>query len=198
LKHLICAGLLALAAAAALAAPGAHGPGGEHLDQLPSAGAAGSVPRVEAKSEAFELVGRLQGGELSILIDRYQTNEPVLDAKLEVESGAHKATAAFRADQGDYAVSDAALLKALATPGEHALVFTLMIGKESDLLDGNLVTPGASSAADHDHGHGHDDHHHLLERGLWSGAAILVLGLLGLVFWRRQRRRAAAGEGAVQ
>ena len=66
----------------------------------------------------------------------------MLNAKLEVESGSLKAAAAFRAEAGDYVVTDAALLKALAAPGEHALVFTLVAGKDSDLLDGTLVVAG--------------------------------------------------------
>ena len=41
------------------------------------------MPSFEARSEAFELVGRLQGGELSILINRFATNEPVLNATVE-------------------------------------------------------------------------------------------------------------------
>ena len=74
---------------------------------------------MEAKSETFELVARLGGGELSILIDRFETNEPVLNAQVEVESGKLKAVAKFHADQGDYAVDDAALLGALGQPGAH-------------------------------------------------------------------------------
>ena len=109
----------------------------------PKSKAARPVPRVEAKSELFELVANLKPGELSILVDRYETNEPVLGAQLEVESGSLKAIAAFRADKGDYVVTDAALLKALAAPGEHALVFTLMAGKDSDLLDGTLLVGGS-------------------------------------------------------
>ena len=78
--------------------------------------AASSLPRVEAKSEAFELVAELRAGELAILVDRYESNEPVLGAKLEVESGSLKAVAAFRAEQGDYVVTDAAMLNVLAAP----------------------------------------------------------------------------------
>ena len=124
---------------AAHAGPGAHGPGGEHLDgPAPVLSAGNTVPRVEAKSETFELVARIEGGALSILIDRYDTNEPVLDAAVEVESGSLKAKAAFRRDQGDYTVSDPQLIKALSTPGAHAMVFTVSAGKDSDLLDGSM------------------------------------------------------------
>jgi hypothetical protein len=179
----------------ALAAPGAHGPNGEHLDAPTTTYAASALPRLEAKSEAFELVAELRATELVIVVDRYETNEPVLGAKLEVESGGVKAVAAFRPEQGDYAATDAALLKALAAPGEHGLVFTLVAGTESDLLDGTLVAPTARAgklAARDDHGHSHagDDHgnDHELDRALWIGGGIAALGLLGGVAWWRQRR----------
>jgi hypothetical protein len=200
-QHLMAAALSALLLAvtpSAMAAPGAHGPNGEHLDGPTTMRAASAWPRVEAKSESFELVAELRSGELAIVVDRYETNEPVLGAKLEVESGALKAVAAFRAEQGDYAVTDAAMLKALTTPGEHGLVFTLVAGKDSDLLDGTLVSTAdrvatAATKDDHGHAHGADDHahDHELERATWIGAGVAALGLIGGIAWWRQRRRDA-------
>ena len=139
--------LFTLLASAAFAGPGAHGPGGEHLDgPAPVLSAGHSVPRVEAKSELFELVARIESGALSILIDRYDSNEPVLDATVEVESGALKGKAVFRREQGDYAVTDPAFVIALASPGAHSLVFTVTAGKESDLLDGSMQVAGDAGA----------------------------------------------------
>ncbi|MCA0177675.1 MAG: hypothetical protein LCH73_15555 [Proteobacteria bacterium] len=169
---------LCLFAATPLAAPGAHGPNGEHLDAPPSGTvAATGAPRLEAQSEHFELVARLEGGELSLLIDRYATNEPVLGAQVEVESGPRKAKATFHADLGDYAVDDPALLKQLSTPGAHPLVITIRAGDESDLLGGVLhVGTGQALAAAQDH------------RGwAWAGGGALLLGLLALG-WRWLRR----------
>ena len=107
--------------------------------------------------------------------------------------GTLKAVAAFRAEQGDYVVSDAALLKALAAPGEHGLVFTLVAGADGDLLDGTLVTGGAgTAAAADDHGHDPGDGHgHELERAAWIGGGTAALGLIGSIAWWRQRRRHA-------
>jgi hypothetical protein len=204
-QHLLAAAAMALlATTTATAAPGAHGPNGEHLDAPTTMRAASALPRVEAKSETFELVAEPRTGELVIVVDRFESNEPVLGAQLEVESGSLKAVAAFRAEQGDYAVTDAAMLKALAAAGEHGLVFTLVAGKDSDLLDGTLVALGGGGAAlaatndhehahdtddhDHDHGHGHD---HERERTAWIGAGVAALGLIGGIAWWRQRRRAA-------
>ena len=200
LSVMALAALLLVANAPALAAPGAHGPNGEHLDGPTSMRAASALPRVEAKSETFELVAELRASELAIVVDRYESNEPVLGAKLEVKSGTLKAVAAFRAEQGDYAVTDAALLEALAAPGEHGLVFTLVAGSDSDLLDGALVSAAgrvATAAAKDDHGHAHGNndhghgHDHELERAAWIGAGVAALGLIGGIAWWRQRRRIA-------
>ncbi|MEO7852057.1 MAG: hypothetical protein ABIR94_07350 [Rubrivivax sp.] len=183
-----------LAGTPAMAAPGAHGPGGEHLDAPVTGSAGSSRPRVEAQSEAFELVADLRPAEMVILVDRYATNEPVLGARLEVESGALKAAATYRAEQGDYVVTDAALLEVLARPGEHALVFTLVAGAEADLLDGTLLSRGkgvAASASGHGHGPGAVDHghEHGLERAAWIGGGVFALGLFSGTLWWRQRRR---------
>jgi hypothetical protein len=159
------------------AAPGAHGPNGEHLDAPAGTPTAGTAPRFEARSEAFELVGRLSGGELSMFINRFETNEPVNDAKVELELGTLKAAAPFDADQGDYAVADEAFLKALAEPGDHALVITVVASNESDLLEGTLNVPAHTHVDDHVH----------------EQTAVLVLlaiGALAVVGWTIVRRRA--------
>ncbi|KRB31271.1 hypothetical protein [Acidovorax sp. Root70] len=180
---LLGAGLavLVLAGTPSYAAPGAHGPNGEHLDAPAQAGTnSGPVPSFEARSEAFELVGRLQGGELSILINRFATNEPVLNATVEVETSNLKAPAKFHADMGDYAIDDANMLKVLAGPGDHPIVITVLAGNDSDLLDGTLTVAGA--ALD-DHGHSHDDGHaHGLSRTVWLALALVVLAAVGWFF----------------
>jgi hypothetical protein len=171
-----------------LAAPGAHGPNGEHLDAPAQAGAnSGSTTSFEARSEEFELVGRLQGGELSILINRFATNEPVLNATVEVETANLKAPAKFHADMGDYAIDDANMLKALAVPGDHSVVVTVLAGSDSDLLDGTLTAPGGTSDG---HGHSHDDDHaHGPSRTVWLGLVLLVLTT---VVWFLRRKRKVA------
>lgn len=170
---------LAASVPAALAGPGAHGPDGEHLDAKSTAAPGQIRPGLEATSELFELVARLSAGGLVIHVDRYETNEPVSDARLEVESGSLKAMAAFRPGSGDYLVSDAAFLEAISRPGEHALVFTLIAGNDTDLLDGILVMT-ESRRDDH-------DHDHTLERVLWIGAAAVGLVMVGGVAVRRLR-----------
>jgi cobalt-zinc-cadmium efflux system membrane fusion protein len=185
--------MLGLATGLAKAAPGAHGPNGEHLD-TPAAGSAAAVrPRVQAQSDQFELVAELHDTELSILIDRFDTNEPVTGAKVEVQSGRLKAVATFHADHGDYAVDDESLLNLLKQPGEHALIFTIVAGSESDLLDGTLVNSGRAKGSAAGHGHHHDGH-------LWErlGIALLILAVLAggaRLFWRRRAAGPRSGAG---
>lgn len=181
-------GAVMLAGATAFAAPGAHGPNGEHLDAPATAGgAAYAAPRFEAQSDMFEVVGRLQGGEFSMLINRFATNEPVLDAKVEIESGAVKAQAKFHADLGDYAVDDAAMLKALSLPGDHPLVITVVAGTDADLLDGTLHV--AVPADDHDHG---------VSYWLWLALLLAVVIALGVYYGRKTRNSRRPNLGAMQ
>lgn len=175
-----------LVMSSALAGPGAHGPNGEHLDAPAASGAGASVPRLETFTEAFELAGQLTKSELSIMIDRYETNEPVLNGMLEVQYKNLKAKATFHADMGDYAVDDPKLLAAISQPGKHALLFTLVAGEESDLLEGTLeVTEHA------------DEHEH--EQAAWRpwliaaiAAAVLVIAVVVVFVAKRLRQRKEA------
>ena len=174
-----------------LAGPGAHGPGGEHLDATAAQSATTSRPRVETKSELFELVGYLLDGELSVMINRFETNEPVLDARVEISSGSAKALAKFHADHGDYAVDDAAFLKLVSAPGEHALIFTVIAGNDSDLLEGSLnVTQAQAELAPHGHSH-------LIEYLLIGATAVAALIIVALLWRQRTRRRLGYSGGAL-
>lgn len=146
--------------------------------------------RVEAASELFELVGTLQGDQLVIHLDRFATNAPVTGAKIAVEGGPLKATAAVERD-GTYTVAAAGL----AAPGTHPLVFTIQAGAASDLLTGDLVvaSPAPAAAPAGDIG------------PRWIGTAavvtlitVLVLGV-GVFAWRRRRTfRRTTEAGAFQ
>ena len=171
------------AMASAIASPGAHGPNGEHLDGPAGAGAgaASTMPRIETFTEAFELLGHLSGGELSIMIDRYETNEPVLNGTLEVQYQDLTAKATFHADQGDYAVDDPKFLAAISKPGAHALLFTLTAGADSDLLEGTLtVAPPAAH---------HEDSHWPRRRWLLAGGVGITLAAAAAIFFLRRRRQ---------
>ena len=100
----------------------------------PPAVSANLAPRIEAQSESFELLAVLGNGKLTLYLDRFATNEPVSNARIEIESGAFKAVAQPGAD-GVYTVPG----EAFASPGEYPLVFTIQAADGSDLLNGTLV-----------------------------------------------------------
>jgi hypothetical protein len=167
----------------------AWGHGGEDHGDTPMAANGSGLPRVEAHTETFELVGQLDSEELSLLIDRYESNEPVLGARVTVESGGIEAQATFHADHGDYAVDDARLLALLRQPGEHALVFTVTLGADADLLDGTLRRPLTVLAAEHADGGW---------RGVgWAGAALLALAAAYVLVQRRARVRGLPQPGEL-
>jgi hypothetical protein len=175
--------LLGALALPALASPGAHGPNGEHLDTPnQSTSGAPASPRMETKTEQFELVATLAGGELALLIDRFETNEPLLDALVEVESDGLKAQARFHADHGDYAVDDEAMLTQLGKQGDHALLITVLAGKESDLLEGVLNVPTTSAQGT---GTAHAPADGWWRVAKWSGGGLL-LGLCAAFLLRKR------------
>jgi hypothetical protein len=186
---ILTASLLAVTPVLNWAGPGAHGPNGEHLDS-PTAGQTQAMQaslQIEAVSDLFELVATLVGGEVTIFIDRFETNAPVLQAQVEVASGGLKAQAPFQADLGHYAIDDPAMLKKLSTPGEHPLVITVLAGKDSDLLDAVLRVPKPSAV--------NDPH---LRWGPWALGAMSTLVLLGIAAARlriqHQRRFSLSGQ----
>lgn len=135
MKPIACALFVAALGAAPLPA-NAHG-GEDHAPAAPQA-AAGmpAEPRIEAATPDLALLGVLRGDRLVVYLDRHATNEPVPDARIEVEDGGRKAVAAVT-EPGTYE----ARADWLATPGSHALVFTVEAGGIADLLTGKLEVP---------------------------------------------------------
>lgn len=185
----------------AWAAPGAHGPNGEHLD-APGAGSAvaHATPRTETFTENFELVARLYSTELSVLVDDYNTNTPVLNATLQLQVADLTSLATFHQDAGDYAFDDPTVLELLQKPGEHELVFTLTTPTQNDRLLARLNSTGAATEhVEHGHPH-HDDHEHdghghieelFHSPYTWLGLA-LVIGFLAFIVWRIRSRASSA------
>lgn len=145
MKHPSPFAVAGLALAVAFAAAPAHAQDGH--DHGPAASAAATaLPRFAASSEAFELVGVLDGKRLTLYLDHADDNTPVADATLELELGGHK-IALQPHGPGEF---EAELAEAPA-PGVLALTATVVAGAESDLLAGELdihADTHASEAAD--------------------------------------------------
>jgi hypothetical protein len=102
------------------------------------ADAANPTARSEAQTELFELVAASGNGQLTVFLDRYETNEPVTGAKVEVESGNWKAVAQENGD-GSYRVKT----EQFGKPGRYPLQFTVQAGADADLLETTLIVADA-------------------------------------------------------
>lgn len=162
------------------ASPGAHGPNGEHLDG-PAAGNATSDgrPRAEGYSELFEFVAHLEPRALTMMMNVFETNEPVDGADVEVEFNGIKDKAKFDPVTGVYRFESAKLIEALSVPGKHPLAFNVTKGEDFDIVPGTL----AVNADTHPHVGG--------SLRWWLLGAGLLLAAAIVVFLRRTRRRLA-------
>lgn len=152
------------------------GEGHDHGDATPVAAGTGS-PRVSSHSDLFELVGIVDAGAMTIYIDRHATNEPVTNAKVEVEAGTAKGVATPQLD-GTYRFEHAVLKETTAL----SVSFTVVAGSESDLLAGDLTLADAHAA--------HDDDHAARPWRRWAAYGVCGLALLAVaaLLMRRKRR----------
>ncbi|WP_066338671.1 hypothetical protein [Azohydromonas lata] len=160
------------AALALLAVPAAQaGDGHDHGDALPAV-TGPALPRFAAVSEDFELVGVVNGTQLTLYLDHADSNSPVKDAQLEVEIGGQKIKAQPHAE-GEFEATLAQPLQPGATP----VTATITAGAVTDLLAGELDLHADEHAEQGDAGHG--------QRAVaWAAGA---LGALGAVAWGWRR-----------
>ena len=111
----------------------------KHEEASPSTHQARKSPHVEASSERFEILAIFNQGELRIYLDDFRTNEPIKNAKLDVETDGIKSSSRFEKSSMTYIVTDEALVKKLNQAGEHQLVFMIVSEAESDLLAGTFL-----------------------------------------------------------
>lgn len=177
LTTLALAVVLSAAALLAPASSAAH----EGHDDAPSPVQSGSaLPRVTAHSDLFEMVGVLQGQQLTIYLDHAATNEPVKNATLELDVNG---TALEASPHGD-----GEFLAQLPAPaaGTVAVTATIVAGADADLLTGDLVITDAAGADAHaDHGPG-------AGMALMTAALLGAVAILAIVVIRRRNRASSA------
>lgn len=174
----VCRSILVLAALASAPWYATAHEGEDHASETPAAISTAVAPRAYAQTEDFELVAQLSGTELRIHLDRFATNEPVANAQIEVESGTALKAPAQQTAPGVYTVH----AQALATPGQHALSFSIQTDDTADLLAATLDTAAATPGVAHTHGRS--------EWASWGlSGAFLATGLALVVMRRRRRAR---------
>ena len=135
------------------------------------------VPRAEAQSDLFEIVGVVRDGVMTIFLDRYATNDPVTDAKIDVDAGPAKGAATASPD-GTYTFRHAGLSR----PGQFPVTFVIAAGSDSDLMAGDLVIadPAATRAKAGDDA--------APARWWWVGGVLALLAGIAGAWWSRRRR----------
>ena len=134
-----------------------------------------AAPRAEAQTDLFELVVTPHHGLLTVYVDRFANNQPVSDAKVEIESGNWKAVA-NALEGGSYQVA----APQFAAPGTYPLVFTVTAGDDADLLETTLVIGQAASATAPGT---------LPSRWGWLGAALIAIAAAVALLRRRHTAR---------
>ena len=137
------------------------------------------TPRAAAATEEFEVVTSLEGKKLVVYVDRFASNEPVAQAKVEIE-GAGLNAVASETTPGTYVVDVATSLP----PAKHPLTISIEAGDSIDLLTATLDTSVSVTTEVHTHGWS--------EWIVWgiSGALLLMTGILLAV---RRHKRAKKG-----
>lgn len=153
-----------------------------HGHDAPAADSGPALPRFSAVSEAFELVGVVNGKQLAIYLDRFDDNSPVPDARLELEVGGKKVPVAVHAP-GEY---EAALPEELK-PGVTPVTVTLEVKGETDLLAANIDIHEVEHAEAGGPG---------WQRSLAWASGALVAALLALTAARKLKSRRTAGGAA--
>ena len=114
--------------------------GHEHDAPVPAA-ISNLAPRAEAASELYELVAIARAGELVVYLDRFETNESVDGATIEVETPTGPEAARTVANE-PYKLSAPWTNK----PGSYDLIFTVTRDGNADVLPVTLVIPPGDPA----------------------------------------------------
>jgi hypothetical protein len=155
----------------------AHGGEDHDHDPVPVQQRADS-PRAYAESEDFELVASFEGERLLLQLDRWETNEAVEDAEIEVDSGGVKLRAQHLG-ANRYAVPGETFMR----PGRHALVISVQTGELADLLVAHLDVPEPAVAA---------SPYALPAWMAWAAVGGLLLAAIAFAAWRHRARGGAA------
>lgn len=134
------------------------------------------LPRFSAVSELFELVGVLNGKQLTLYLDHAATNAPVKDATLDFEwSGTRLKTEPH--GEGEFI----AMLAELPKPDVIAISLTVTAGQDTDLLAGEFDLRPAAAA-------GTAVHRDMKPWLVGAGAAIVLALFAAWVIKGRRKR----------
>jgi hypothetical protein len=142
------------------------GPGHDHGEAAPTATGT-SLPRFAAVSDLFELVGVLNGKQITLYLDRAADNSPVTEAQIELEIGGQKFKAAKQGtDEFEVVLAEA------PKSGILPITATVNAGSDADLLAGELDIHEAAHADQAAHVHSWKEY------AGWAAGGVAVLAIL--------------------
>jgi hypothetical protein len=171
-KHAVAVALFSVAFSA-------FGHGGEDHGAPPPPVTQAVEPRTAAATEEFEVVTSLEGKKLVVYLDRFASNEPVVQAKVEIEGAGIKGVAS-ETTPGTYILDVTTSLP----PAKYPLTISVEAGDSVDLLTATLDTSASVTNQVHTHGWS--------EWGVWALSAALLL-VAGILFAVRRHKRAKRG-----
>lgn len=141
-----------------------------------------SEPRIEATSANATLVGILKAGRLWLYVDRTDSNEPIVDATIELEVNGVNYRASPQSN-GVYSVAPPWAKQS----GQYNITFTLHGKNFDDLLIGRLDVPSANAG---------QTRPAALPMFSWSFYALAAgAGLYLIVLWTKRRTATADPRG---
>lgn len=128
------------------------------------------APTLTAVSENYELVAVLQARQMTVYLDQFKSNAPVIDAELEFDFSGTIVKATRNAD-GTYSVT---LPKNIDLKSSLPVTVTIIAAAGADLLSGDLVIPNSET--------------HSSWMSLWLIAAVGTSIIALLLAWLAYRR----------
>lgn len=150
--------------------------GHDHGDATPSV-AGTALPRFSAVSERFEMVGVLDGTQITLYLDRSADNSPITEAQIELEIGGQQYTAS-KQGKDEFKV----VLKEAIEPGLLPITAMIVVGDDADLLAGELDIHESGLTDEPAHAHAWWEEH---TDGIIGAAVALVLLVLLALMGRR-------------
>jgi hypothetical protein len=165
--------------------PALAGEGHDHGDATPVA-TGKALPRFAAVSETFELVGVLDGKQVTLYLDRFADNTPVRGAKIDLEIAGAKFSAQSHGDDA-YEI----VLKEAPKPGVLPITATVTAGSDVDLLAGELDLHETAHADEPAHKHSWKEYAGWAAGGMVA-LTMMVFGARRLMSGRQARAGGAA------
>ncbi len=169
--------------------------GHDHGDDTNAAQISAAYPRLNARSDLYEVVAIAKGERLSIFVDDPVTNEPIAGAKLQVTIGDADPRDATEAQAGEYVVS----MPPPKAAGSVEVIFSINAGKGDDLLVNSFTPMPIAAGNSHASATGESRTRFLpvSSRTAVIGTAAALGLLLALLFLRRRGLTTYAASAAI-